>query len=551
MKKILYSIMALAMALFTLQSCEDVPAPYDIPENGDTPDKPVVEIKEITCAQAMELCNALEDGATSEETYSITGYITDVFANVNKGQQSFWLSDQNDGQKMVQAYWANLPEGVESFTKGSKVTITGKLLKYLKDGEVITEVKNADVEILEQGGGSTPGGDAIAISCAKAVELCNALDDGATSEETYSITGYITDVFANVNKGQQSFWLSDQNDGQKMVQAYWANLPEGVESFTKGSKVTITGKLLKYLKDGEVITEVKNADVEILEQGGGSTPGGDVKHISVSEFLSKKDTNTTYELTGVVKNIQNATYGNFDLVEGDAQIYIYGLLDKDGNAKNFASLGISEGDEVTLTGVYSEFNNSPQIKNAQFVSVKKGQGGGENPGGEDISEFGIFTVAGVNAALPELTTNNYGTQSVETESTWLKFTTGKIEWIACKLCNATDKELGLQMQGNDSDKAKQGFIFNNSAITGGIQKIIITAKTTSSSKYDPNFSLYVGETAHPTENAITVKPSSEVSGNYKVFTYTYDLSSSNFSFFTVWNNFAGALYITKIEVIKK
>ena len=159
MKKILYSIMALAMALFTLQSCEDVPAPYDIPENGDTPDKPVVEIKEITCAQAMELCNALEDGATSEETYSITGYITDVFETVSRGQQSFWLSDQNDGQKMVQAFWANLPEGVESFTKGSKVTIIGKLLKYLKNGEVIPEIKNADVEILEHGGGSTPGGD--------------------------------------------------------------------------------------------------------------------------------------------------------------------------------------------------------------------------------------------------------------------------------------------------------------------------------------------------------------------------------------------------------
>ena len=275
MKKILYSIMALAMALFTLQSCEDVPAPYDIPENGDTPDKPVVEIKEITCAQAMELCNALEDGATSEETYSITGYITDVFETVSRGQQSFWLSDQNDGQKMVQAYWANLPEGVESFTKGSKVTITGKLLKFMKNGEVITEVKNADVEILEQGGGSTPGGDAIAISCAKAVELCNALDDGATSEETYSITGYITDVFETVSRGQQSFWLSDQNDGQKMVQAYWANLPEGVESFTKGSKVTITGKLLKFVKNGEVITEIKNADVEILEQGGGENPGGE------------------------------------------------------------------------------------------------------------------------------------------------------------------------------------------------------------------------------------------------------------------------------------
>ena len=145
----------------------------------------------------------------------------------------------------------------------------------MKNGEVITEVKNADVEILEQGGGSTPGGDAIAISCAKAVELCNALEDGATSEETYSITGYITDVFETVSRGQQSFWLSDQNDGQKMVQAYWANLPEGVESFTKGSKVTITGKLLKFVKNNEVIPEIKNADVEILEQGGGENPGGE------------------------------------------------------------------------------------------------------------------------------------------------------------------------------------------------------------------------------------------------------------------------------------
>ena len=54
-----------------------------------------------------------------------------------------------------------------------------------------------------------------------------------------------------------------------MVQAYWANLPEGVEKFVAGSKVKITGKLLKYVKtDGTVITEIKNADVEILEAGG-------------------------------------------------------------------------------------------------------------------------------------------------------------------------------------------------------------------------------------------------------------------------------------------
>ncbi|MGM9705489.1 MAG: hypothetical protein ACI3YB_05820, partial [Prevotella sp.] len=42
MKKILYSVMALTMAAFTLTGCEDVPAPYDTPENNgdDTPSLP-------------------------------------------------------------------------------------------------------------------------------------------------------------------------------------------------------------------------------------------------------------------------------------------------------------------------------------------------------------------------------------------------------------------------------------------------------------------------------------------------------------------------------
>ena len=268
MKK-LFKIMTLAIAgVFALASCgDDVPAPYPTPNPGGG-DEPSTEVVEVTCAKAVELCAALEDNASSAETYAIIGYITDVFATVNNNQQSFWLSDNNDGQKMVQAYWANLPEGVEKFVAGSKVKITGKLLKYVKnDGTVIIEVKNADVEILEAGT-DEPSTDVTEITCAKAIELCAALADNASSAETYAITGYITDVFANVSKGQQSFWLSDNNDGQKMVQAYWANLPEGVEKFVAGSKVKITGKLLKYVKtDGTVITEIKNADVEILEAG--------------------------------------------------------------------------------------------------------------------------------------------------------------------------------------------------------------------------------------------------------------------------------------------
>ena len=208
--------------------------------------------------------------------------------------------------------------------------------------------------------------------------------DNATSTETYTVSGYITEVVGNVSKNQQTFWMADTKDGGRVFEAYWANLPEGVTAFKVGTKVKITGKLLKYVNTstGVVIPEIKNADVVILadDGGGGGGQTGDVQHISIAEFLAKADVNTVYELTGIVKNITNTTYGNFDLVEGDASIYIYGLLDLEGKNKNFSSLGIAEGDEVTLTGKYKLFNNKPEIENAQFVSVKKGDGGGGQGG---------------------------------------------------------------------------------------------------------------------------------------------------------------------------
>ena len=239
----------------------------------------------VTCAQAVELTNALADGATSTETYTITGYITEIVGNVSKNQQSFWMADDKEGGKVFEAFWANLPEGVTAFVKGSKVKITGQLIKYVKDGVVTPEIKNATVVILEAGeggGGGTEEGTAV--TCAQAVELTNALDDGATSTETYTITGYITEVIGSVSRNQQSFWMADDKEGGKVFEAYWANLPEGVTAFVKGAKVKITGQLIKYVKDGVVTPEIKNATVVILEAGEGGDGGeqGDASEYGIT-----------------------------------------------------------------------------------------------------------------------------------------------------------------------------------------------------------------------------------------------------------------------------
>lgn len=245
----------------------------------DTPSDAIA----INCAKAAELTNALEDGATSTETYTVTGYITDVYSTISKGQQSFWMADTQDGGKVLQAYWANLPEGVEAFTKGAKVQITGQLLKYVKNDAVTPEIKNATVVILEQGSGSTdqPAGNIIEVSCEKAAELALALEDKATSTEIYSVTGYITDTNGTVSSNQQVFWMADTKDGGKVFEGYWANLPSPYTALPVGTKIKMTGKLMRY---GST-PEMKNGDVVVLEMGeGGETGGNDQPAGEANEY---------------------------------------------------------------------------------------------------------------------------------------------------------------------------------------------------------------------------------------------------------------------------
>ena len=300
----------------------------------------------ITCAEAVQLTNALADGGTSAETYTVTGYITQVFGNPSASpqtgemQQSFWMSDTQGGANMFEAYYANLPAGVDAFAVGMKVKITGKLKKYVKNGAVTAEMQNPTVVILEQGGGGQ-GGDVTpiegpSITCAEAVQLTNALADGATSTEAYTVTGYITEVIGNPSASpqtgemQQSFWMSDDKGGNNMFEAYWANLPEGVDAFVVGMKVTITGKLKKYVKNGAVTPEIQNATVVILEQGDGGqggqggddpTPGpsgdpvtdlvnGDFEEwVSASEPLGWKSASTASNAT--LSQDQEARSGNY------------------------------------------------------------------------------------------------------------------------------------------------------------------------------------------------------------------------------------------------
>lgn len=96
----------------------------------------------------------------------------------------------------------------------------------------------------------------------------------------------------------------------------------------------------------------------------------ETQKVTIAEFLAAEVSNDVlYELTGTVSNITNTTYGNFDLTDNTGTVYVYGLLTLDGQSKQFASMGIEEGTNITIITPRSEYNGNPQGKNAYLVSI--------------------------------------------------------------------------------------------------------------------------------------------------------------------------------------
>ena len=94
--------------------------------------------------------------------------------------------------------------------------------------------------------------------------------------------------------------------------------------------------------------------------------------ITIAEFISNGNNGVTYQLRGVVQNIKNTTYGNFDLKDETGTIYVYGLLTASGASQQFATLGIAEGDTLTLEGHYELFGTSKhEVVGGTYVSHVK------------------------------------------------------------------------------------------------------------------------------------------------------------------------------------
>lgn len=151
----------------------------------------------------------------------------------------------------------------------------------------------------------------------------------------------------------------------------------------------------------------------------------------------------------------------------------------------------------------------------------------------------------------ELLTKPYGQQKVQDESTWYTWNHNSIDFKGVKIGIAPENNGGgIQFQGDDANTEKQGFIFNTTKIEQ-IQYIEITLKTASSSPYDPAYHVYAGTSPNPTTTAIESISSMQEENGLKVYTQTFDFTSSNYDYFTIKNDKKGAIYINSIKITKK
>ncbi len=95
-----------------------------------------------------------------------------------------------------------------------------------------------------------------------------------------------------------------------------------------------------------------------------------VKEATCAEVIAGPESKT-YRVTGTVTRIVNTTYGNWYLVDETGEVYIYGTLDAKGGTKNFLSLGLEEGDIVTVEGPKTVYNGTVELVDVTVVKIQK------------------------------------------------------------------------------------------------------------------------------------------------------------------------------------
>lgn len=272
MKKFIYSCLFLAMAAITFSSCEDVPAPYNMPTEDETPE--VQPAGTGTAADPFNVAGAvkyIEDGGSESELKYVKGKVVSVEQgsfDATHGSLKYYISD--DGTPTNQFYVYNgyagpnrtKFSGEDALKQGDEVVICGNLIVF--SGTKEFQTGNYIVSLNGVGGTDTPGTpsgeakgtgtEADPFNSVAANNLAASLGSGEVSDKEYYIKGKIQEIkdqFA-AQFGNATFYIADDENSQKFLifRTYYfggEKWKEGDGQLKVGDEVVVCAKLINYM----------------------------------------------------------------------------------------------------------------------------------------------------------------------------------------------------------------------------------------------------------------------------------------------------------------
>lgn len=377
MKKFIYSCLFLAMAAITFSSCEDVPAPYNMPTEDETTE--VQPAGTGTAADPFNVAGAvkyIEDGGSESELKYVKGKVVSVEQgsfDATYGSLKYYISD--DGTPTNQFYVYNgyagpnrtKFSGEDALKAGDEVVICGNLIVY--SGTKEFQSGNYIVSLNGEGGTTTPdtpttgkGSESDPYTVAEAIAAIKA---GAPTNEVY-LTGIISEVqFYNEKYKSLSYYISDDGKSKDM-QVYSGKGLNGADFTSKGDlkvgqKVTIKGIIKSFTdKNGTEIMEVDKSSTIIKIEGEGT--GGEVTpKPDTPDTGNGKITFAADHKTLTLEN-SNATAGESVSFDFTAQNYE--------NQTDMTTIKLSDGTTITFDA-NGEKNGSKYYTSGTAVRVYK------------------------------------------------------------------------------------------------------------------------------------------------------------------------------------
>ncbi len=314
MKKIIFSMMALALTATAFTGCEDVPAPYSMnfDDSNVTPTpKPAADPKGSgTEADPFNVAAALkyiEAGQNLDKQVYVSGTIVSVkeIDATNYGNATYYISDDGTASGQLTVY-RGYDLGNKKFTAadrlkaGDKVVVYGKLVNFngtkeFTQGNYIYSLNGKKAE-------DTPAADlnteATAWTVAEAVQKIQA---GQTAGGEAYVKGIISAVtYYDAAHKSLTYYLSD-NGTDKVLQVFSGKGLNGADFAAKtdlqaGQTVVVKGNLKSFTnKKGQVVMEV-DKDSKIVSISGTPSPQPSVAALT-AKFDAGMDNFTTNDIS--------------------------------------------------------------------------------------------------------------------------------------------------------------------------------------------------------------------------------------------------------------